>query len=411
MMILKIAWRNIKRNKKRSIVTVILSAICTALLIYSVSINDGAHHKMIRDSVEIYTGYIQIVGKEFNEYPDYDHLIFDEYNTIKSIENIREIDTYASRLETFALLSGKDESVGGKFVGIQPEKEKEIARFTKTMTQGRYLTKDDTSKVIIGEELAKKLDVKIGDTITYLSTAIDYSIAADIVTVVGIFKTNLFDFDENMVFANKPYVQELFYAENVASHIVIKPKNKKAVTKTVRMINKNIDNKKYDVLPWDETLPGVKQAVALDDAFSYIFYIIIVVVIFFVIMIFSLLNIYQRNKEIGIVKSLGTTPKQIFHMLFAESVILGFFSLLVGGVLGIGASVINMIYPYNLEKFAEAYSQWGITDPTIYPEITLKAILAGICAVIFMNLISILYPIWKINKLKPVDAIHGKGLS
>ncbi len=188
--------------------TIILSAFCTVFLIFVLSFLLGTYGKMYKDAIEVYTGYVQITGKDFRDNPDYDHLIFNAEEVEAVLLSLEGLDSWGMRLETFGLFSTETDSVGGFLVGVQPEKEIHISRLHRSIEKGRFLEENDYGKAIIGNKLASKLDIHVGDKFTYLSSAIDFSVAADIIEVVGIFYTAS-EFDSAGVFVNKSYLESV----------------------------------------------------------------------------------------------------------------------------------------------------------------------------------------------------------
>ena len=161
---------------------------------------------MIDDNVEMYNGYRQIQGKGYEENPNYDNLIFNVEEVGKDIKDVKGVKALTVRMETFALFSAGDESIGGMLTGIVPSTEAEISKIKKALVKGRYLKDNDMNSVYIGVDLAKRLGVGLGDEVVFLSSAVDYSMAAARLKVVGMFATELFDFDKRNAFINKKFM-------------------------------------------------------------------------------------------------------------------------------------------------------------------------------------------------------------
>lgn len=169
---MKMALRNIAAYKKRTIVTVLLTSLTTALLVFASAWLDGSHQTMIKNAVEIYPGYLQITGKEFRDQPSYEHLIFDSATIREKLAGIEGIAIFAARFESFVLYSADEKAVGGMLTGIEPEKEAGLSRISASLQEGEYLTAEDTNQVYIGNELAKRLKVGIGDEIAFVGNGV-----------------------------------------------------------------------------------------------------------------------------------------------------------------------------------------------------------------------------------------------
>ncbi|MBU0909388.1 MAG: ABC transporter permease, partial [Proteobacteria bacterium] len=213
-MFFKIAIRNIFAYRKRSIITVILLACTTALLVFATAYMDGSHGRLIQSSVEIYPGYVQITHQGFRENPSLENLIFDAAQVSESLQDFPGIEVLTPRFESYVLFSSAEKAVGGMFTAIDPEKERQVSRLAASLKQGSYLTSTDQALVYMGSELAKRLKVGVGDQLAFVGTGADYSFAADTLTVKGIFQTGLFDFDSRASFVAKPYFDRVMAAEN-----------------------------------------------------------------------------------------------------------------------------------------------------------------------------------------------------
>lgn len=410
-MFLRIAWRNILAKKRRSLITISLSALCTVFLIFVLSFMDGQHAKMIKDAVEIFTGYIQVTGRGYQDNPDYDHLIFDLGSVRRALSRTPGIEAAAARFQTFALFAGEGNSAGGTLIGIEPAQEKKTSRIASAVTKGKYLAGGKGRKCIIGKKLAERLDLRVGDDLTYLSQSVDMSIAADILKIEGIFATGS-QMDYNTVIVDKAYMDGIFHTDNIASHYVLLPAPKfrtGALGRLVGIINKELAATGSEAVSWKVPLKALLQLLDVDSAFGYFSYGILVVVVFFVIMIFFLINVFQMTREIGIMRAIGTTPRQILTILVTESFILGLIAVILGGIIG-GI----LVYHYNInpiefkvsKEILEQYNKWGVVD-TAFPTVFSYISIIYICLfVLLLNVLAVLYPVVTVNKYKPIEAIH-----
>lgn len=406
-----IAFRNIFANKRKSIITIILSIFSTIFITFSFALTEGSHLKMIRDSVETYTGYIMVVGRNYISKPNYDNLIYNLPEVEKIVSKEKRIITASPRLETFALFSSDTDSIGGMLIGIVPENEQFLSRVKRTVYKGRYLTNTDKPEAIMGDDFANKLKIKIGDKLTYLSNALDSSIAADNIKIVGLFHTSS-PLDTSMVFIPKKYMDTVFLSEGVASHYVMLPKNeyrdgKLQILKT--SLNQKIPRELDEVVTWQTILYSLIEMLAFDSIANYFTYGILVLVIFFVIMIFSLISILQRTKEIGVLRAMGTKPSQIFLMLFLEALILGVVSVIIGGIISLIINYHFNVHPIHFDlpkEVLKEYQKWGLLDFNIPTKFSFLDVFYLSFLIIAMNLLAILYPAFKIIKMKPIEAMN-----
>lgn len=404
-MFLRLAFRNITAARKRSSVTLLLTSITTALLVFSSAWMDGSHFTMIQNAVEIYPGYIQITDKDFRANPSFDHLIFDASIIERKLAENDAIALYGVRFESFVLFSVDEKAVGGMLAGIEPEKEKYLSRLFSSLKEGEYLSIDDTNQLYIGSELAKRLQLEVGDEVAFIGNGADYSFAADNLIVKGVFQTGLFDFDASSAFLNKGYFDQIMAAENIATHFIVLPKRLDQAEQLAVAIGADLGSQ-YQSASWNQTMAALVKAMKLDSFFGYITLGIIFIVIFFVIMIYTLLAVFARIHEIGILRAIGTTPKQILIQLVLESSMLAFMSVLIGGLLGGSLAYYFSLYPIVFSGMEEQFKQYGLAAsemPTAFMPLT---ILRDMTVMFVLSVLSTLYPILRVNRFKPIEAIH-----
>ncbi|HHB76379.1 MAG TPA: ABC transporter permease [Desulfobulbus sp.] len=404
-MLLRFAFRNIRAYRKRTLITVFLTTLTTALFVFATAWMDGSHQAMIRNAVEIYPGYIQITGSAFRDTPSYDHLIFDVDKVNHVLAQNTDISTFAARFEAYVLFSAGDKAVGGMLTGIEPEREKRLSRLFSSKVQGAYLNDEDTNLVYMGSELARRLRVQVGDELAFVGSGADYSFAADKLRVKGIFQTGLYDFDANAAFMAKNYFDRIMASTNYATHIIVLPRQPEQADRPAAALGRVL-GPDYQVADWHQTMAALVKAMQLDSLFGYITLGILFIVIFFVIMIYTLLSVFARIREIGILRAIGTTPGEILVLLLLESSVLAGVSVVLGGLIGGAFAFYFHIHPLVFSGFEEQFKQYGLAVSAIPTAFAPLIILRDMMIMFILSVISTLYPILRINRYSPVEAIH-----
>lgn len=400
-----LALKNILASKGRSLTTLLLSLFTTALFIVYVALTDGSHHQIIKSSVEVYTGYAHINAKGYREESDYENLIEDANQIDDILKNDSTIKAYAPRFETYALLSGDYSSVGSMVTGIIPSKEKALSKLSSSLIKGAYLEDNDTNAIYLGTELAERLKVDVGSKIAMVASSIDYSVAADLFTVKGIFRTGLFDFDAQSAFVNKPYLDTVMMSENKAMYFTLNFHDNDRIDEAINALQSKLPSE-FETVSWKSLLSALVQAMLVDSIFAYISISIFFLVIFFVIMIFSYVNIYTRTREIGLLRALGLTSKDIFIILFTEILLLSSISVLLGTLIGGFLAYYYEIHPIIIPGMAEMYKDYGVVSDKLPLHFDLLTISWNALTIFLLNITAILYPIIKINKLTVVEAMR-----
>jgi len=404
-MLFSLALKNILRSKGRSIITLLLSTLTTILFIIYVAFMDGSHHQFIKSSVEIYTGYAHIDLKGYRDDSGYENLIEDANLIDKILEKDPSISHYTPRFETYALLAGDERSVGSMLTGIVPSREKALSKLQNSLIKGEYLNDSDTNAIYLGSDLAKRLKVDVGSEIAMVGSSIDYSIAADLFTVKGIFKTGLFEFDSQSAFVNKSYLDTVMMSHNIASYFTLNFHDNDRIDRVTSALQDSLPTE-YEAVNWKTLLSALVQAMLVDSIFGYISISIFFVVIFFVIMIFSYVNIFTRTREIGLLRALGLTSKDIFGLLFAEILLLATVSIVVGTIIGASIAHYYELHPIVISGIAETYKEYGVVSDEIPMNFDLFTIAWNALTIFILNLLAIIYPSIKINKLTAVEAMR-----
>jgi len=238
-----------------------------------------------------------------------------------------------------------------------------------------------------------------------VGSSIDYSIAADLFIVKGIFKTGLFDFDAQSAFVNKPYLDTVMMSENKATYFTLNFHNNDRIDQVTAMLQNKLPSE-YEAVNWKTLLTALVQAMLVDSLFGYISISIFFVVIFFVIMIFSYVNIYTRAREIGLLRALGLTSKDIFGMLFVEILLLATVSMVVGTIIGASIAHYYELHPIVISGIAETYKEYGVVSDEIPMNFDLFTIAWNALTIFMLNLAAIIYPVAKINKLTAMEAMR-----
>ncbi len=404
-MLIKLALRNLIAYKKRTIVTVLLTTITTALLVFSTAWMDGSHQTMIKNAVEIYPGYLQITADKFRDSPSFDHLIFDADTVSQQLSQNQDIATFGARFESFVLFSANEKSVGGMLTGIEPEKEQQLSRLYSSLHSGDYLKTTDTNSAYIGIELARRLKVDIGDEIVFIGNGADYSFAADTLKIKGLFQTGLYEFDASAAFIAKPYFDVIMAADNYATHFIVQPKHPEQTVELAAQLGETIGSQ-YQSASWNQIMAELVKAMEIDSLFGYITLAIIFIVVFFVIMIYTLLTVFGRIREIGVLRAIGTTPRQIFTILLLESCVLALISVIAGGLLGGAFAYYFELHPITLSGFEDQFKQYGLAVSAIPTAFEPWTILRDMAVMFTLSVLSTIYPIIKVNRYKPVEAMR-----
>jgi ABC-type lipoprotein release transport system permease subunit len=404
----KMAWRNIWRHPRRTILTVSAIAFASGVLVFFLSWQFGSYEAMINSSVKIHAGHLQVQAKDYQEKRSMRLVVPNPVAVEGILEDTAGIDAYTFRAGTFSMVSSKDRTYGIMVVGIQPEREGDVSTLKQTIREGSYLSEDDTDSVLIGMLLAKNLRVGVGDELTVLGQGRDGSIAATLVTVKGIYRSGLDEFDRSSIQMPLEYFQEVYTMGDAVHEIVIVanslkrvPQVKKAIETGLRTINRDHE---LVALDWTELVPGLLQSIQLDLYSGLIFYVILIIVVAFSILNTFLMAVIERTKEFGVMMAIGLTPGRLTRLLLIESIGMTMVGIASGIMLGAIFTLYFQAHGIDFTGASEMMSQFGISG-RMYPKLSLLSATLGPAIVLSITFLAALYPALRVRRLKPVEAM------
>jgi putative ABC transport system permease protein len=404
----KMAWRNIWRNPRRTILTVCAITFATVLLVFMLSFQFGSYETMINTSVKISTGHLQVQAEKYQEKKSIRFVIPDPRAIAAIVDQIPEVAAYTFRGQAFALISSKDRTYGVVVTGIDPQKEATVSRIKKLVQAGNFLAAEDVNQALVGNLLAKNLRVSIGDELTLLGQGRDGSIGATVVQVKGIFRSGIDEFDRSAMQIPLSTFQDTFSMEEAVHEVVVIAKSLSDVSRIKAQLKAALavlnNRKPLKTLDWQELMPGLRQAIEMDLVSGLIFYGLLIIVVAFSILNTFLMAIFERTKEFGVMMAVGTTPRRLTKILLIESMSMTLIGIITGIFIGIGITYYFQIHGIDFSGGSELLSQFGITG-RMYPKLSLLSVSIGPFMVLFFTFLAALYPAMKIRRLRPVEAM------
>ncbi len=405
MFSLKIAWRNIWRNKRRTLITAASVFFAVFLSVLMQSLQKGAWDHMVDNVVNYYFGYVQVQEKNFWEERSLDNsieVIPSLVNQVTSSTN--DVLQVVPRLESFALASRGQRTQGVIVVGIDPDLENSLTQIESRITDGDYFTDTDKA-ILVGEGVASNFGVRVGDTLVLLSQGFRGVNSAAKYRIQGIIHFASPDLNNRMLYLPLPEAQYFYGAENRISSLILQLENRDRVPRVVRAVDKVLPND-YTVMDYQEMMPELMEAKALDEAGANIMLIILYAIIAFGIFGTILMMTKDRQYEFGVLLSIGMRRWRMVSIVWLEIVMIG----LVGAIVGILASIPIVQYftanPIKLTgEMATAYEKFGV-EPILPATFEWTILLNNALLVLFITSILAIYPLLKITKMQPVNAMR-----
>ncbi len=406
----KMAWRNIGRNPRRTLLTVSAIAFASLLLVFMLSFQFGSYETMINTAVKIHTGHLQVQAEQYQDKNSIRLVVPDPAAVGAILDGIADVAAYTFRGQAFSLVSSSRRTYGAVVTGIDPKREIAVSRLKSLVRRGTFLAPHDTDQALVGRLLAKNLQVNIGDELTLLGQGRDGSIAATVVTVKGIFSSGIDEFDRASVQIPLKTFQQVYSMGDAVHEVVVIARSLWDIQPVKRLIAAALPSLNLRtplvVLDWNELMPGLRQSIEMDLVSGLIFYLLLVLVVAFSILNTFLMAIFERTREFGVLMAIGTTPGRLTKVLLIESMTMTLAGILTGIAIGSLVTLYFQSHGFDISGASELLSQFGITG-RIYPRLSWLSALSGPAAVLGITFLAALYPALKVRRMRPVQAMKA----
>lgn len=422
--ILKIAWRNVWRNKRRSLLTLMALAIGVMSVIFAESYIVGLTNSMVEGIVKTQTGHIRIAHKEYlrlERIMPKEHLLTDVTQIKKHLNSIPgiKVTKLQEQIKFNVLLSHGNENEGALAIGIEPQSADQVMELSKSIVKGEYFSqKDGKASVIIGKGLSEKLNIDVGDEVLVVTTDINYSTYALPFEVAGLFETGITNMDKRLLYVPIKSAREMLDCGDAAHDILVyldNPDSAEAAVETVKtaMAGTIPQSKEYSVTPWQHSDLLENAVPVIKSVYGTILNIVMAIVAL-VILNTMLMAVMERYHEIGVMKALGFRNKEIFSMILTEAFYIGSIGAIIGGIMGGSLSAYLEKVGIDLTKLIspEVSKQIDVPLPffgkMLYLDFSFSILISAMVFGLVIALIAVLYPAFKSARMQPVEAFRSQ---
>ena len=403
-MIASLAWRNIWRQPIRTSLSVLGMAFTSMLLVFMLSFQLASYDTMKSSMLQISDGFGQFQIEGYKDDPAMDKAIPDPAALIAEAEQVPGISAVAARGNGFGLLASGERSFAAAILGIDPAREPEISTLSGLIDQGRGLTTEDTDAIVLGDGLARNLRLGLGDYVTLLGSGRDGSVAADVLEVVGIFKSKVPELDRQ--FAQMPLerFKETFIMEGAVHNIAVTGEELPDVVAAEAALRQIAADHGVVYLNWSELRPDVEEAIAVDLITAMLMYVTLVVVVVFITLNTLYMSVLERTREFGVLLAIGMKRRWIGRMVWAEMIFLSLLGNGLGILLGMAVTYWVQQVGIGIEGMDEIYESWGLPS-RFYPAMTPVRVLVGPAAIVLAITILGFVPYRRVLGLESVKAM------
>jgi putative ABC transport system permease protein len=406
---IKLAWRNIWRNRRRTFITAASIMFAVVLSTFMEAVQKGGWDQIIDNMVSYYFGYAQVHQDGYWEEQTLDKAFPLEENLLNLSEELDKLERVVPRLESFALASYHNKTRGVLLIGTKPEVENKMTKLESRISQGSYFEAGENA-VLVGEGVAKILGMELGDTIVLISQGYHGVNAAGKYPIKGIIKFASPELNKQLVYLPLEIAQYFYGAENLVTSLALQIENKRHTEPVVQQVANKLNSDQYEVMGWEELLPDLVEAKEMKQSSSKLISMILYLIITFGVFGTILMMLKEREYEFGVLVSIGMKRRKLSSIIWLEIVMLGFIGVLAGMVISVPLVYYFNINPINFSQMAEGasdmYDKFGF-DPVFPAAFEPMVFISQALLVFIITTLLALYPIWKIRKMKPIEAMRA----
>lgn len=408
-MLLKLAWRNIWRNRTRSLVVVISLAIGIWATVFILAVSDSLHAESLKDGIEYKYGHLQIQNPDFEKNEKLTITIPNGERILEEIRTDKEVKAATARTEVYGIIASAGNSSNIILTGVLPGAEEKTTMLKSRLASGDYLTQEVRNPIILGERLAKKLNVKPGNKVVLGFEGKEGELIYSTFRITGLYNSNRSRDEEMLVYANLDDVTKLAGIKGQYNKIVIKLNDPEQLPSYLTSLKAKFSGPGVLVQDWKQANPELELISDMITQMDLIMTIIVLIALAFGIVNTMLMSILERFKELGILMAIGMNKLRVFTMIVTETIFLSILGGAVGMAIGfITVSILNY-NGINLSLFSDALSDWGFSSDVVYPTLGPGVYVLITVLVILTAVITSIYPAIKALMLKPNEAIRKQN--
>jgi ABC-type lipoprotein release transport system permease subunit len=406
MMILTLAFRNIRKNFRRSLLTILAISMGLAVLILSVTLRTGQYEGMINSGVSQLAGHVIIQKKGYHAEKEVDLYIDKRMEIHNQLTSTFPDATITTRSFVGGLLTSTSGPAVAALNAIDPIAEKEISDFTDKVVEGEWIG-DNIKDILIGINMAETLAVEIGDKLVFTGS-FGGEMNSQLFRVKGIFKTGASELDAFVAFVNIKSVEQLMQKENIAHQLAVHLPDVDQTNEANEKITSIITDPDLEIMPWPEALPDIVNMIKIDEISNESINVIIFIIVAMGILNTMLMSVLERTREFGVILAIGLRPKKLAMMVLAEGFILGVIGAILGLIIGVIISYPLVVNGLDLSAQMGEGAMIGdaVTSTIMYGKYNWTYTAVYMIIAVGFSVLSAAYPAWKLTTFKPVEAMR-----
>lgn len=406
MLYFNLAWRNIWRNKRRTIITMLSIIVAVFLAATMRSMQEGQYSDMIENTVGTFTGYIQVHADGFWDDQTLDNTFIAADSVYSKLEEEESVQSIVPRLESFALAAGQNQSRPAMVMGIDVEAEKSLSNPEQRMQSGSYFQSNDEQSVLVGKDMMERLDVQVGDSLVLIGQGFRGQSATGLYRIRGTVAYPNPELNRSLVMMPLETAQYFLAAPDRLTALAMILDDPDQVESTVSSLQAKFSDQ-YEVMGWQEMMPELVQGIQADRGSGLIMIGILYIVVGFGILGTVLMMITERTYEFGVMISVGTPRFAIAIILAIEILVMALLGTVVGIVIAVPIAWYFNVNPIQFTgDIAEVYQSYGL-EAVMQFSMEPAVFYSQAITVFIITLVFSLIPLIKASRLNPVEAMRS----
>jgi len=403
---LRLAWRNVWRHRRHTLIIVLAMALGLALMMFYDGLVAGFNQAIYGNAIRVLGGNIQVHADGYRAKADQTPLLplADDLAVVKAALANPQVLAATRRINTGGLVSSPEGAFAVGITGIEPEKEAEVNLAAQHVIAGRYLTSGDGDMVFIGKGLADAMGLGVGDRITMTGRSTHEQMRRRTMTVAGIYDLGMPDIEKRTIYISLSEAQDLYGLTGQSTEVCILLKQLGHEAAVIEALKPSLPG--YEIDSWQTNFPELQQALSTKGGVMNIFSVVILVIAGIGILNLLLMAVYERTREIGLLGALGLRPRQISLLFVLEGTMIGLVGVAVGILLGLSLNGLLMRVGIDYSQFSNVTSYTALISGRVYPDWGVDKLFERALIVAIISSLAALIPAREAAQREPAEALH-----
>lgn len=407
---LHLAWKNLWRNRRRTVITLAAIALSIMLVQALHNLSTGVYAGMVDSGVRAGSGHIAIYRNGYLDSRD-ETLVFEDRNLAERVLALGGVEQVLPRLYVPALAQSSRESRGVVLIGVDPQRERSVNPFLRTLAEDDMVRSVDGRDAVVGARLLSELQIKTGQKFVVTAQHRDGTLHSELLHVRGVVSTGMKDIDGSLIMVGRQRAGLLTGNSNAIHELAVILSDADTSPGVMAQLSGLLeDHHDTEAVSWERAMPNLANAIKLDYASQKFIFLIILLIVAIGVINTLLMSVMERMREFGVILALGSTPAALRAMILLEALVLGFLAAAIGSLLGSLATWYLVDIGIDLAALVPETLEFGgvVFDP-IMRAVWDPAWMARIAGfVVGLTLLAALYPAVKAGRITPVEGMRHR---